>query len=152
MMQIRQDKNYFICQYFAGFPAQIYDGLYETFTGNCPNPSGSEQRTVSFQPDQSDPHLGFLTISNSPNGAPITVDEQGFFQAHFDIPDPSPFGNECNAQPQTLDISGQITLQSITFTIDQGFINLTDNPNDQVTCQLLGQTCHVPSEFNGTAQ
>ena len=150
MTSMNKIENYCACQYFTDFVSPSYSGLLETFTGTCPNPSFSEQINVTFQPDPSDPHKGFLILVGFQNNFPITLlDSEGHFKSHFDISSPTPFGNQCIAQPQSIDISGQVTPESVTFHIDHAFFNMTNAPGE--TCILLGQTCNVPSEFNGTA-
>jgi hypothetical protein len=148
---VREIENYGACQYFTEFVSPSYEGTYETFTGNCPNPSGSQPIIVTFEPDPNDPQKGFVFLPNQITFPVTILDSEGHFSGSYDISNPSPFGDECISQPQHIELLGQVTLEAITFEIEHTFFNMTDNPNDPDPCQLLGQDCMVPSEFNGTA-
>jgi len=138
-----------VCQYSPNFTLQSYSGTLETLAGNCSNPSFSQQGSITFQPDPADSRNAFLVF---PGGIsfPITIlDSEGHFEGYIEFSNPSIFGGTCVAQPEGNSFSGQVTPETLHFTWNQIFFNLTPVLNE--TCGLAGQTCTVPKEFNGTA-
>ena len=136
---------------FEEYNAGVYSGIVRNHAGDC-NPPSEGPGQMTFIADPDNPNQGFWQFLGGTGITVMILDAEGHFSGEMEASGSFEFGpnQECLTSSIYIIISGTMTKETLTMDFQIDWIDLEQNPLHD-PCSVVGQTCIVTGNFNGTA-